>query len=119
MNIDVDGRPTNTYNLGITRVSRTGFIQELQLLSDSSGRFEWVVGAFVYRADWNSNSFQLCIAGNNLDTPGCGPVAIAEDFTNSIAGYAQGTYEFAPETRLTLGGRFTHEKRRKIGRAHV
>src|SRR3546814_7296834 len=36
-------------------------------------------------------------------------------FSNSIAGYAQGTYEFAPETRLTLGGRFTHEKRRTEG----
>lgn len=113
--IDFDGGPTNTTNLGITRDPRSGFTQELQLLSDSSGPFEWVLGAFYYRAKWNSNPFQLCTGGNNLNTPGCGPVAIAQDFTNSIAGYAQGTYEFAPGTRLTLGGRFTRETRRTEG----
>src|SRR3546814_5917997 len=49
------------------------------------------------------------------DLPGCCPGAIAEECANSIAGCAQGTYEFAPETRLTLGGRVTHEKRRTEG----
>src|SRR3546814_15755188 len=74
INIDFDGGPTNTTNLGITRDSRTGFTQELQLLSDSSGPFDWVVGAFYYRADWNWNQFPLCLDGNDRDTPGCGPV---------------------------------------------
>lgn len=115
INIDFDGGPANTTNLGIRRDPRTAFTQELQLLSASTGRFEWVLGAFYYRADWNSKPFQLCSNGNNLFTPGCGPVAIAEDHTNSIAAYAQGTYEFLPGTRLTLGGRFTHEKRRTEG----
>lgn len=113
--IDFDGGALNTTNLGIGRDPRTGFTQEFQLLSPSTGAFQWVVGAFYYRADWSSKPFQLCSNGANLNTVGCGPVAYADDFTRSLAGYAQGTYEFAPGTRLTLGGRFTHEKRRTQG----
>lgn len=115
VHIDFDGGPANATNLGIKRDPREGYTQELQLLSDSGGTFEWVVGAFYYHADWNSDPFQLCTGGNNLDTIGCGPVAIAKDYTRSLAGYAQGTYEILPDTRLTLGGRYTHEKRRTKG----
>lgn len=115
IHIDFDGGPANTTNLGIKRDPREGYTQELQLLSDSGGKFEWVVGAFYYHANWNSDPFQLCSNGNNLDTIGCGPVAHAKDYTRSLAGYAQGTYEVLPETRLTLGGRYTHEKRRTKG----
>ncbi len=115
INIDFDGGPANAVNLGITRDPRTAFTQELQLLSASSGPLEWTVGAFYYWSNWHSDPFQLCVGGANLNTPGCGPVAIAEDFTDSIAAYAQGTYEFSPGTRLTLGGRYTHEKRRTDG----
>jgi iron complex outermembrane receptor protein len=96
------------------------FSQELQLISPDgasyASRFNWIVGAFYMR-----------------DNSGYGPNAklagIAEGFptafvpssfylnltdnvrTTSIAGYMQGTALVAPDTHLTLGARYTVDKR--------
>jgi iron complex outermembrane receptor protein len=117
--IDFDGGPANAINLGIDRDPRKAFTQEVQLLSGSGGSFNWVVGGFYYWANWASDPFQLCTGGANLFTAGCGPVAISHDRTNSVAAYAQGTYEFLPDTRLTLGARYTIEKREINGTVFI
>lgn len=109
LQIDFDGGPANGVNLGVDRDPRTAFTQELQVLSDSGGRFEWVAGAFYYYGKAIMDSFQIC-AGTNLNTAGC-TQAVADDHTDSIAAYAQGTYAILPETKLTLGARFTSEER--------
>lgn len=107
--IDFDGGPANGVNLGIERDPRSAFTQELQLLSDGGGRFQWVTGVFYYDGKTASDPFQIC-AATALNTAGCNQ-AIAEDQTESIAAYAQGTYAILPETKLTLGARFTSEER--------
>jgi len=116
--IDFDGGPANAINLGIDRDPRKAFTQEVQLLSGSGGPFNWVVGAFYYWANWSSY-FQLCTGGANLFTNGCGPVAVSQDSTNSLAAYAQGTYEFLPNTRVTLGARYTTERREIDGTVFI
>ncbi len=98
--IDFDGGPANAVNLSINRDPRTAFTQELQLLSDSSGPFEWVGGIFYYHSKAKLYPFQINANG-----------AYAKDIDESIAAYAQASYEILPNTKLTLGGRYTIEKR--------
>lgn len=46
------------------------------------------------------------------------PVARVDDFTqttSSFAGFGQATWEFLPDTRLTLGARYTTEDRTLVG----
>ncbi|HKX79040.1 MAG TPA: TonB-dependent receptor [Novosphingobium sp.] len=98
--IDFDGGPASTINLTIDREPRTSFTQELQLLSSGSGPFEWVAGAFYYRG-------KAQIAGFELNAQ----EAFSTDIDESVAVYGQGSYEILPDTKLTLGGRYTIEKR--------
>lgn len=84
------------------------FTQELQLASSAGGPFQWIVGAFYYNIHANYDPFTLAR----------GPIG-ARSFTfshaflttESIAGYAQASYEFLPDTHLTAGFRYTDEKR--------
>ena len=82
------------------------YSQELQLSSKGDSRLQWVAGLFYF--DSRSKAPTTIINGptealnlNFDDTVGA----------KSAAAYAQGTYEIAPETHLTLGGRYTTEKR--------
>lgn len=92
------------------------FTQELQLVSPSSGRFSWTVGAFFFYND----------AGVDFQTALSGPFATAFSYqsvpttqtTKSVAGFAQGTYELADTTRLTLGIRYTYDKKKFSGRVY-
>ncbi|QUT05733.1 TonB-dependent receptor [Sphingobium phenoxybenzoativorans] len=102
--IDPDGSPGPFANLSIDREPRTAFTQELQLLSNSSGPLTWVVGAFYYRSKAVMEPFRV-----NTNA------AYAKDWTESIASYAQASYEILPSTKLTLGGRYTVETRKIDG----
>lgn len=118
--IDFDGTDLELVNLSISRSPRTAFTQEVQLLSDDRGPFQWVVGAFYYDFKGNTNPFSLDIKvpvpGCNTPAPApCLRAANAVDTDKSIAAYGQATYEFLPDTRLTLGARYTIEKRKISG----
>lgn len=102
--IDFDGGPADAVNLSINRDPRTAFTQELQLQSDGSGPFQWVGGLFYYNSKAELVPFQINANG-----------AYAKDTDESIAPYAQGTYEILPDTKLTIGARYTWEKRKIAG----
>ncbi|MDX3910317.1 MAG: TonB-dependent receptor [Sphingobium sp.] len=102
--IDFDGSPLNAVNLSIDRDPRTAFTQELQLLSGDDGPFQWVAGVFYFDSTAKLLPFQI-----NTNA------AYAVDKDRSIAAYAQGSYEILPNTKLTLGGRYTIEKRKIDG----
>jgi len=112
--IDFDGGPNSITNLTLNRSARKAFTQELQLLSDNNGPFEWVAGAFYYYGKNGLLPF-------GFDTPPTATVreAFANDVDKSIAPYAQLSYEVLPDTKLTLGGRFTFEKRTIDGYVRV
>ena len=125
IHIDFDGSPANAIDLRINREPRTAFTEELQLLSGDEGPFQWVAGLFYYRSKVEVGFFDLNILAPavpraicNLPGPGLAPCrrqAFSKDTDESIAAYGQGTYEILTGTRLTLGARYTIEKRKIDG----
>lgn len=104
---DYDALPRHFSDIRYTQPERQ-FTQELQLQPASSGgRFVWVAGLFYInaRTAYDPFLFNLYAAGQLLDL-------VNRQGTESLAGYAQGTYEIARGTNLTLGGRYTTERRR-------
>jgi iron complex outermembrane recepter protein len=85
------------------------FTQEVDLVSDGSGPFKWVLGGFYM---WNSagqapgRTTGLTTFGGNgySDT-------ITDVRLNSISGFAEGTYAIGAATNLTAGIRYTSDKR--------
>lgn len=93
--------------------------QELQLSSSGDGPLTWTIGGFYFNAK-DTNFGDVVISP--LFQPGFGNIAVEStrgtQRTKSIAGYGQATYEIADGTRLTLGGRYTSE-RRKFNAPHA
>lgn len=85
--------------------------QELYLNSSGSGKFDWIVGGTFFTASAGNNPSQV------VSTSAAGVTTISTNIistvnTDSIAGYAQGTYHFTDALSLTLGGRYTDEIRK-------
>lgn len=97
--------------------SRT-FTQELQLSSSSSSRFQWIAGAYYLRDDTlvQLDAYGTCVgsvcAGAPVPTRTTGFPT-----TRSISGYGEGTYDITDSTHLTLGARYTHDKKGLSGTA--
>ncbi|HEX8446728.1 MAG TPA: TonB-dependent receptor [Sphingomonas sp.] len=95
--IDLDGSPVPAIAIDITERSKQ-FTQELQLLSDGSGPFTWILGGFYLNGTAQTDPFQ-------------NPVfkLFATQQVESGSAFAQGTYEVAEGTRLTAGLRYTND----------
>ena len=101
---------------------RRSFTQEFQL-SGQSGSLTWVGGLYYYHMKSNIDGPSFTGIINTLPPPagfGTGAVDVpftisSADTTDAYAAYAQGTVEVLPETHLTLGARYTIEKRRIAG----
>ena len=86
------------------------FSQEVQLVSPDDGDLTWVAGAYYF---WGREGLPSFIIRNfngfgflpRIDVKG-------SESTESIAGFGQATYSFTPDTRLTVGLRYTHERRK-------
>jgi iron complex outermembrane recepter protein len=85
--------------------------QEVQLVSEGTSRLNWAIGAFYFHED--AGSYQV-----NTVYPGYTgkPVLLGQDYdayqnTKSPSGYAQTTYSITGSTRLTIGARYTEEKK--------
>ena len=95
------------------------YSQEFQLTSKpSSSRFDWVAGAFYYNdhSELRLDTYFTCL-GATAATCGPGTPTRNDGFptTNSVSGYADGTYRFFDATRLTVGLRYTSETKRLSG----
>jgi iron complex outermembrane receptor protein len=129
IDIDFDGGPAPGIILTIVRVPRTAFTQELQLLSANDGPFQWVAGLFYFNMKAETSPFHLDINVPAVPAVACGGVGVTPipcdrqvfsvDKDKSIAAYGQGTYAFGPSTRLTVGARYTIEKREIDGNVLV
>lgn len=80
------------------------FTQEFQVQSDGSGAFTWTVGAFYFKARSDENS-------DSALNPAFFALSDGRYRAESIAGYGQFAYALTPATHLTLGARYTHERR--------
>ncbi len=93
------------------------FSQELQLTSKANGGpFQWIVGAFYYHDDTmvQANVYGTCIgtvcAGSPLPTRTTG-----YPLTRSYSGYADGSYNVTPTTKITFGLRYTSDNKSLTG----
>jgi iron complex outermembrane receptor protein len=83
--------------------------QEINLVSDSSGPFKWVLGGFYMHGSAGSTRGRttgLLTFGGNGYTDNINNVKL-----DSLAGFAEGTYTFGESTNLTAGIRYTSDKR--------
>ena len=82
------------------------FSQEFQLTSKSGGPFTWVAGAYYFNSLSQYDPFEA-----NFFVLGLKQTIRNKQRAESLAGYVQGTYALGASTNLTLGGRYTTEKR--------
>ena len=97
----------NTIISGFSYIQQTDqsqFSQEFQLTSNYSGPLNWVAGVFYYNEDIDLD-FTFFFS----------PFALKVD-TKAWAVFGQGTYDFTPALRLTLGVRYTDEEKDFDGR---
>lgn len=93
------------------------FSQEFQLASGSGESLSWVAGLYYFHANDGWLPLTLGFSPEASPIPGVNFVNRVDtrQKTQSIAGYAQATYEILPRTRLTMGGRFTYEDKQESG----
>lgn len=100
---DFDGSPATFLDQFIDS-RQWQFSQELQAAGKSAnGRLDWIVGAYYFQEDGRFDS------DVNLSNT---PIAIfTNSGTKSYAVYGQASYEIVERVRVTLGGRYTDEKK--------
>ncbi|MGE4430997.1 MAG: TonB-dependent receptor [Sphingobium sp.] len=93
------------------------FSQEIQLVSSDNSAFNWTVGAYYF---WNKTAndpitrqFFPPFYGPGGPAPDANRTSqtFGEETTESIAPFGQVSIELMQDTRLTLGARYTYEKR--------
>jgi outer membrane receptor protein involved in Fe transport len=114
LGFDADGLPVPIQTIPVVRIDDRQFTQELQLSSLDSGRIEWVGGAFFLHGDSKYDPSEVILGG-----PLINPVfpldqidIYGDQTTDSWAVYGQGTLAMTDADHLTVGLRYTHERRR-------
>lgn len=85
--------------------------EELQLISPKGDKFNWIVGLYYLNDTGRYDPLSVSagtpfqIISNRYGTT----------TTKSIAGYAQADYEILPRTKLTLGARYTRDRKGVLG----
>jgi iron complex outermembrane receptor protein len=117
---DVDYTPAPYLNADLY-IDEKQFSDELQLASQGGGRFRWQAGLFYFdgHGAYEPSGVDFGFGADATHNP-IYPLeylsTYANQHTTSVAGYAQATWEFLPETNLTGGARYTYEKRTIVGR---
>ena len=86
--------------------------QELQLLSPTGSAIEWIGGLYYFHDIAKYDP--LTIAGSSI-APLSGISITNKQVSSSYAAYGQATATILPDTRLTLGVRYTLDKRHAVG----
>ena len=103
--LDLDGSPMRVaYTQRIS--DYWAFSQELQLTGQAmSDRLKYVAGAFYFKERAETNNPQTYFGG------GTDLVSSYGSHTEAYAIYAQADYNLTDAFKLTVGGRYTHEKK--------
>lgn len=123
LEFDVDFTPVPHLDAFNLRDKEKQFSNELQLSSNGRGPLEWQAGIFYFwaRGEYAPSGVCFCNPVTNPVLPGTTTRldSFGVQHTESLAGYAQATYEFLPETNLTIGLRYTYEKRKVRGTTDI
>jgi iron complex outermembrane recepter protein len=97
------------------------FTQEFQLLSDGDGRLNWIVGAFFMddTSGYTGDNGLTIFGDQVLPIPGAYVSFFSQIETESLAGFAEISYELTESTSLTVGARLTQDTKTLIGEQHV
>ena len=105
--VDQDASPLPILNALVYEPDNS-ITQELQLISPVASKVQWIGGLYYFHDV--AGHAPLSIGG--LAAAPFSEIAIAaRQHTNSYAGYAQTTFEVAPETHFTAGVRNTDDRR--------
>ena len=105
----------------ISTASQTNedYTEEVQLISPSGRKFQWVTGVFYIHNTIGYDHFDRDFLSPSpfaaLPTSTSRLESNTFETTESVAPFAQADYEILPRTKLTLGGRFTYERRQING----
>jgi len=108
---DVDVLPVFIANSDKTERDHQ-FSQEIHLISPDSGNFKWLLGAYYFQG-FSSYDPQSIIS------PASTRYIYSQQRAKSVSGFAQATWEFAPETSLTAGLRYTWERKTFDGHSTI
>jgi iron complex outermembrane receptor protein len=92
------------------------FSQELQLISAKHDRFNWVLGVYLfdYRNSATPTIRDFRGPMSPLPTSNAQTITNGSETTQSIAPFGQLTYQILDGTNITLGARYTVEKRHNV-----
>ena len=100
---DGDESPLTIYHL-IDQLSQHQLSEELQLEGESlSNALKWVGGIYSFSED--------SVNPNTVDFAPIEALSGGEATTNSIAGFAQATYDATTDWSFTAGGRYTRDRK--------
>jgi iron complex outermembrane receptor protein len=121
LSFDGDGTTQAIQTLDPVVTDDLQFTDELQLVSSGNERLQWVVGAYYLHGDSKADPSTVLLGGPlvNFLVPPTSPFfqpfdqlsIYGEQKTNSWAGYAQSTFAITPTDHLTVGVRYTEERR--------
>jgi iron complex outermembrane receptor protein len=108
---DLDGTTVRYWQLEYDEQEET-FTQEFNLEGAGEGRLDWVAGVFYYHdvGQLRNNAFSD-IFNTGTNTTQFGLYSDVEVTTDSIAGFADGTYALTDRLWLTAGVRYTSEEK--------
>lgn len=114
LELDADGTPVPAVAVSYERTRDQHFTQELQLLSPTGGKIQYVVGAFYLTGFSEFTPNVLSYFGPFVSPafPLVQTSAFAREHTESISGFGQGTLLIGDASHFTLGIRYTSETRR-------
>ncbi len=110
---DSDNTPATISHLSPVRIFSRTWTQELQLLSPQGSRLDWILGAFYLRNSSGYDPARVLTAGH----PVFGDYfdINATVTTDSYAAFGQASYNILPQLRVTLGGRYTEDRKHVFG----
>lgn len=110
LDLDADGGPPFILRFRAGTLQKQ-FSQEFQLASSDSGPLKWTAGLYYFKqtGHFSPPSTATINGGATIQTIN------ANIDTESVAGYLQGTYAVAPRLNLTVGARYTYERRTADG----
>ena len=109
---DFDGTPIQ-WNDQLVHQDQEQFSQEFQL-SQTTEDFKWVLGAYYLREDILEeiqNNFILFYITPPFADIGDGPLSSTDLKSDNFAVFGQGSYNLTEQFSITLGARWTYEKK--------
>ena len=113
------GTAPNTPGFFRLMESADTFSNELQLQATKDADFQWVTGVYVLSDQARDRRYSATTSANFAALAPLSQNQWSRQTTHSYAAFAQGTKTILPQTRLTLGARYTTDEKRVAGEALI